>query len=340
MGPRRFVSFALALFIPAAAWSKDAEPRTPEAEEIGWGGEVDVSGGPLDLSHLGRAPETYVAPESPPFERSPGWGITETEFSLVPAGAARIAFSDELPAKPGAPWPGPRMLRDWDFAEAFTFTPLAPAVNAEGLAFFGSQGGEDTTVFSERVRMDLYLLQVGVTFLHSLEAARSTRTDMDLDLRIPLALGRHHRLALIPGVTFPIDSREKKEGNTSVRFQGIYGFGGGGFGLQAMAGFVEGNRARGLLLLDERVEEPAILYGGLVSLRIVPVLQLRVEATGEFVTDGGPDRLSLLGGPVFFPLGDPRLSIGVLGILEESSTELAFTRPAWGGLLQAGLAFF
>lgn len=336
MADPRGIAVALALLFPAYAWAQD---DGEEIEEVGWGGEGDVSGGPLDLSHLGVAPVRAPPPRPPPGEDDGLWGLEETELVLVPAGSAAPSWSEAAPRIPTAPWPGHQLQRRWDFADAFSYSALTPGVDAELFTTVGSRDDDDKVVFSERLRLNLYFLELGVTYLSSVDGDRSSRTDMDLDFRIPIAMGTHHRLALMPGVTFPIDSRPKSDRNSAIRFQGIYGFGGGGVGLQARLGFVDGHRSRGLLFVQEEVSIPAFLYGGVIAWRFVPAVQLRVEASGEVATDDGTDRLTLLGGPVFFPLGDPRVSVGVLGVLEESAERLEFDHPAWGALVQVGIGF-
>src|SRR5690606_1382953 len=83
----------------------------------------------------------------------------------------------------------------------------------------------------------------------------------------------------------------------AIRFQVLYGFGGGGLGFQARVGFAQGSRPRSLLLLDEVVTDPAFLYGAMLLWRFVPGVQLRAEASGQIGRDGGTDSLTLLGGP-------------------------------------------
>lgn len=338
MGDFRGIAVVLALLLPAHTWAlSQVDGGEPEKEEVGWGGEGDVSGGPLDLSHLGRAPRQ--APPRPDTEEEGWfWGLEETELVLVPAGSASPSWSDGFP-RVRSSWPGYQMRRNWDFADAYSFPSLAPGIDAELFTVVGTRDEEEAVVFSERLRLNLYFLELGVTYLSAVNEERSSRTDMDLDFRIPIALGKHHQLALMPGVTFPIDARPKSDRNSAVRVQGIYGFGGSGVGLQARLGYVDGFRTRGLLLVQEEVRNPAFLYGGLLAWRFVPAVQLRLEAAGEIATDDGIDRLSLLGGPVFFPLGDPRVSVGILGVVEDSSRNLEFSDPAWGALVQVGIGF-
>lgn len=137
-----------------------------------------------------------------------------------------------------------------------------------------------------------------------------------------------------------MDGRDLSDDNTAIRFQVLYGFGGGGLGFQARVGFAQGSRPRSLLLLDEVVTDPAFLYGAMLLWRFVPGVQLRAEASGQIGRDGGTDSLTLLGGPVFFPLGDPRVSLGTVGIVQTQATELDFERPVWGGLVQVGVDFY
>jgi hypothetical protein len=339
MGDPRGIAVAVALLFPAHAWAlAHGEEGGAEEEEVGWGGEGDVSGGPLDLSHLGRAPRP-APPLPPPPEEEDYWGLEETKLVLVPAGSARPSWSDEIPRIPPAPWPPRAMRRAWHLADAYSYSALAPGLDAELFTVVGVRDQSDQVLLSERLRLNLYFLELGVTYLSAVDDQRSSRTDMDLDFRIPIALGRHQQLALLPGVTFPIDARPKSDRNSAIRFQGIYGFGAGGFGFQARVGYVDGHRSRGLLFVQNAVHNPAFLYGGLLAWRFVPAVQLRLEASGEVATDDGTDRLTLLGGPVFFPLGDPRVSLGVLGVVEDSSRRLEFSDPGWGALVQVGIGF-
>lgn len=338
MGRRLPLLVAWLLPLSSAAQAVVVEEGEGQAEEIGWGGEVGVIGGPLDLSHLGKRPRPQPVEETSPYETEPFWGLRETEFQLVPAGTARPRLHAGSWRIPGPPWPGPSMVEAWDLGAAFSFPRLAPSIGAEFFSFVGER--DDTTIFSERVRVDLYFVELAVNALGSVGNERLDRTDMDLDFRIPVRLGRKHRLALMPGSTFPIDGRRNTDDDTAIRFQVLYGIGGAGLGLQARLGVVQGMRTRGLLHPDESVRDPALLYGALLAWRFVPGIQIRAEGSGEFARDGGTDHLTLLGGPVFFPFGDPRISLGTLGIVETRGEDLDFERPAWGGLIQLGIGFF
>lgn len=330
----RPLPFVLAFLLPLAAHAQEEG----EEEEVGWGGETGVMGGPLDLSHLGKKPAPPPEPE-PRFESWPKFGLRETQFHLVPAGSARGPWERERYGLTSPAWPGPAMLEDWDLASAYAFPRLAPSIGVEFFSFVGERQTDDAALFNERVRIDLYFLELRMNAVGSVGGERVDRTDLELDFRIPVRLGAKHRLALLPGATFPVDGRPKTAENTAVRFQAIYGIGGGGFGLQTRLGFIQGRRLRGLLLVDEANQEPALLYGALLAWRLVPGIQLRAEGSGEWAREEGRDQLTLMAGPVFFPFGDPRLSLGTLGIVETTGEDLDFERPAWGAVFQIGVDF-
>lgn len=332
MGGR--VALFLAWVLPLASVAQEVvEEEGSESRDSGG----EVAGGPLDLSHLGQRPRPDGIEAASPFEYDPYWGLKESEFRLVPAGSARPRTEPEFARIPVPRWPGPAMVENWDLGAAYTFPRLAPTVGLEFFTFAGER--HDATVFGERVRLGFYFLELAFNAVGSVGGERLDRTDLDLDFRIPVRLGRTHRLAFLPGVTFPIDGRSATDDNTAIRFQALYGIGGAGLGFQGRVGFTEGSRTRGLLQVDERVRDPAFLYGALLAWRFVPGVQIHLEGSGEIGLDAGPDPLTLLAGPVFFPFGDPRLSLGALGIVETTAQDLSFRRPIWGGIVQIGLDF-
>lgn len=339
----RALPLALVLSLPLSLSAQTAEEgeEEPEEEQEVDAASVGVFGGPLDLSHLGKRPSPPPPPLPPEerFERSPGWGIRETPLHLAPAGEGYGRTEGEIRGYTSPPWPGRAMEDAWDLASAYSFPRLAPAVGVEFFTSLGERQTDDLTLFGESVRLSLYFLELRMNAVKTAGGERLDETELDLDFRIPVRLGRAHRLAFLPGATFPIDGRPRTDRDTAVRFQAIYGIGVEGFGAQGRLGFAEGRRARGVLQVDDRVDDPAVLYGALVAWRFVPGVQIRAEASGEIGTDDGEDLLSLLGGPVFFPFGDPRLSVGVLGVLETTGDDLDFERPVWGGLVQLGLDF-
>src|SRR5690606_17765522 len=221
---------------------------------------------------------------------------------------------------------------------AYTFPRLAPALGAEPFSFAGER--RDQTVLGARVRRSFPVVERALHALGPPGGGRTHRADAGHDSRTPHRLGRKHRLAVMPGSTVPIAGRDNTDDDTAIRFQVRYGIGGGGVGFQARVGFAQGSRPRSLLLLDEVVTDPAFLYGAMLLWRFVPGVQLRAEASGQIGRDGGTDSLTLLGGPVFFPLGDPRVSLGTVGIVQTQATELDFERPVWGGLVQVGVDFY
>ncbi len=345
MGMGRCAAFAIALLLPLGALGEGAPAEQGEATEepcgtaICGGDEAEVTGGPLDLSHLGKIREIKVVQE-PAFETGPSWGLREHQLYVVPAGSHDyVADSGDLPLIPRPAWPGKHQLHDWDFAQAYSYPELTRSVNFAAFTYMGSDGHNDP-VFAERVRANLYLLEAGVTFFDSLGNKRDNRTDMDLDLRVPFNLGHHHQLAVLPGITFPIDSRSWSARNSSVRAQAIYGLGTHGFALQLRAGVVQGSRRAGLLKLRERLEEPAALYGALIAWRFLPAIQIRAEASGEIASDHGPDRLSLLPGLAFFPFADPRVTVGATAVIETVARNLSFTDAAYGGLVNVEAGFY
>lgn len=344
MGVGRWGAVAvLGLALPLGAWAQStiqAEGGEDSEEPCGTAicgeDEAEVSGGPLDLSHLGSI-GPKEASEWGESEDEP-WPLREHRLRVVPAGSRAQLDPDGIPRLPRPAWPGAHQVHDWDFAKAFSFPELTRSVDLQAFAYFGGDG-HGNPVFAERVRANLYLLEAGVTFFNAVGDTRGDRTEMDLDARIPFTFGRHHQLAILPGVSFPIDSRSWETTNSNVRLQAIYGFGAAGFGVQLRAGFTQGARDQGLLKLREQTSDPATLYGALVSWRFLPAIQLRAEASGEFATDSGPDRLTLLPGLNFFPLGDPRVSLGATAIIETFARRLRFDDASYGVLIHAGVGF-
>lgn len=269
-----------------------------------------------------------------------GWGIVEHEWIVAPVEAPQPTeiLEGNLPKRAAPPWPSDELLRKWDYGDSYAFPRLTTDVGADIRTVFGDVG--DDSVFISRLRAELYLLEVGVNVFESIEGDRRNEVDADVDLRIPLSFGPSVRLALMPGVSVPIDSRSWNSRTTNARTQAIAGFAAAGVGLQLRLGITDGNRAAGLLDVGSRFDHTAALYGGLVAWRVVPFLQLRAEVAGEIATeDGQPDRLSLLPGVVFFPWSDPRLQIGLTAIVEDSSGDIDFEDVSWGGLVNLGITF-
>lgn len=269
-----------------------------------------------------------------------GWGIVEHEWIVAPVEAPQPTevLEGNLPKRPGPAWPSDELLRKWDYGDSFAFPRLTPDVGADIRTVVGDVS--DGTNFISRLRAELYLLEVGVNVLESVDGDRRTDVEADVDLRIPFSFGSSVRLALMPGASVPIDGRSWNSRNTNVRTQAIAGYGAGGVGLQLRLGITDGPRAAGLLDVGDRFRHTAALYGGLVAWRVVPFLQLRAEVAGEVATeDGAPDRLSLLPGVVFFPWSDPRLQIGLTAIVEDSRGDVDFEDVSWGGLMNLGITF-
>lgn len=279
------------------------------------------------------------------FETEDGWGIVEHDLRVAPAGTpqAESAVSGDLPAaataNPDDKWPQEHLFRGWDYGTSFSFPQVYPNVAARLVNVVGDVSSQ--TNYLSRLEAELYLLRFGVSFLESVGGNRLDEVFADVDLRIPIRLGDQHYLAVLPGVSFPINSEiDKSEDNTNVRLQSVYGWGLGGLGLQLRAGITEGTRPAGVLAFNERLEHTAALYGAMVAWRIVDPFQVRVEASGEIATvDGDPDRLSLLPGVVFFPWGDPRLHLGLTAVIETVSEDLD-DDPDWGGLFDVGIYFY
>lgn len=289
--------------------------------------------------------ERRAAAAAEGFETEDGWGIVEHELRVEPSGTqqAESATTGDLPAaaveSPDSKWPQEHLFRGWDYGTPFTFPQVYPNVGARLLNVIGDANGQ--TNYLSRLETELYLLHFGVSFLESVGGDRTDEVFADADIRIPIRLGDNHYLAVLPGVSFPINSDvDKSEDNTNVRLQSVYGFGFQGFGLQLRVGITEGSRTAGVLDFAERIDHTATLYGALVSWRIVEPFQVRVEASGELASvDGAPDRLSLLPGVVFFPWGDPRLHLGLTAVIESVSEDLD-EDPNFGGLFDVGVFFY
>jgi hypothetical protein len=316
----RSAAFLAAALVPAAAVAQESSDEPTVVE----------------IAPAERAGD--VAPAN--FETEDGWGFVEHELRVVPVEEEQPAsvMSGDLPERPEPAWPNDHLYRGWDYGDSYSYPQVYPNVGARLLNIVGDV--DDTTNFVSRIEAELYLLHFGVSFLESVGDDRNSDTTADVDLRIPIALGRSHYLSLMPGVSFPITDTDKTQDTTNVRGQVVYGFGAGGLGLQLRAGVTEGVRRAGLLAVNDRLFGTAALYGGMVSWRFVDVVQLRVEASGEIATvDGDPDRLTLLPGAVFFPWGDPRLQLGVTAVIESVSEDLD-EDPNFGGLFDVGIFFY
>jgi len=273
------------------------------------------------------------------FETGDGWGIVEHELRVVPVEEEQPAeaLSADLPHRPGPAWPNDHLYGGWDFGTSFAYPQVYPNVGARLLNVVGDVEG--ATNFVSRLEAELYLLHFGVTFLESIGGDRADGMRGDADLRIPIGLGRHHRLAVMPGVSFPIGEADLGEDTTNVRLQSIYAFGAGGFGLQLRAGVTEGTRPAGVLAVNEIVDGTAALYGALAAVRLADVVQLRAEVAGEIASaDGDADRLTLLPGLVFFPYRDPRLHLGLTAVVEMVGEGLDDGADL-GGLFDVGVFF-
>lgn len=336
---KRGAAFLAALALPAAA----AAQETTDGETVQ---EAPAEGPVAQAPAERRVPGTELGANAPSYDTGfqddeSGWGIREHELVVAPATEEQPeeALSGNLPEQRKPDWPGEHLQRSWDFAQPYSFPGVYPNVAANWLTAVGDVN--DSTNFVSRVEAELYLLHVGINFLESVDGTRNDETNADLDLRIPISLGKFSELALMPGVSFPIDSRDKSEATTNVRGQVVYGLGIAGFGLQLRAGVTNGTRPAGLLNVDTRLTDTAGLYGALVAYRLLPFLQVRVEGSGEFATvDGQPDRLTLLPGVVFFPWSDARFQLGAMGVIEDVSDGLDFDDPDFGGLLTLGIYFY
>src|SRR5690606_36646969 len=185
MGGR--VALFLAWVLPLASVAQEVvEEEGSESRDSGG----EVAGGPLDLSHLGQRPRPDGIEAASPFEYDPHWGLKESEFRLVPAGSARPRTEPEFARIPVPRWPGPAMVEAWDLGAAYTFPRLAPAIGAELFSFAGER--RDQTVFGERVRLSFYFVELAFDAVGSVGGERIDRTDLDLDFRIPIRLGRKH----------------------------------------------------------------------------------------------------------------------------------------------------
>lgn len=285
--------------------------------------------------------EAEARTEVTDFEDGPdGRGIVEHEIVAAPSGTEQPAhvLDGDLPRRPEPKWPGEHLRDGWDYATPFAFAPVYPNIAARLSTAVGDVRSE--THFLSRFEAELYLLRFGANFLESVGGERSDFTWADVDLRIPISLGRGHRLAIVPGLSFPIDERDKSEETTNVRLQGVWGWGGGGLGVQLMAGISEGSRNAGLLDVAERIDHTAALWGGLLAWRIAPPVQLRLEVAGELAAvAGAADRITVLPGAVFFPWSDPRLHLGLTAVVEAVGEDFD-ADATFGGLFDLGFYFY
>lgn len=326
-GLRALPAIAGALLLIAANAAK-ADDRETAADEGVWV-YPEVSGAPLPTWKLGNkgAERKKLDPDK--------------ELGL---GDTRVGPPGGL----GSPWPGPNLIANGDFGQAYSFPTLSSGVGAEVYSYVGRKAGGEGGVSVQRVRANFLLVEAAINTYTAIDRERLPERDLELDLRIPFALGKGHRVALMQGVTVPIDKREKNASTTNVRAQMLVGLAWGSVGVQARAGYIEGSRRKGLLLVDETVERGAMLYGTLLTWRPVSVMELRMEGSGEMYMDEGWGRLSLLPGVALFPFGDPRLSIGAAAIFEDSAKAMSQhvknwdlrASQAWGGMLQLGLNLY
>ncbi|WP_373044544.1 hypothetical protein [Vulgatibacter sp.] len=328
----RGAAILAAVLLPAAATAQEPDTRPEGVVEVE--PERERARGTRD-----RGSEARVEPADFETEK-PKWGIVEHELRVEPVEAKQPAElrDGDLPERPKPEWPNDHLYDGWDYGNSFSYPQVYPNVGARLLNVVGDVDSE--TNFISRFEAELYLLHFGVTYLESIGGDRTDATYADVDLRIPIGLGQTSQLAIMPGVSFPIDATDKSEETTNVRAQAIYAFGAGGLGLQLRGGITEGTRPAGLLAVNERIDGTAALYGGMVAWRVLPPLQLRVEAAGEIAaSDDDVDRLTLLPGVVFFPWGDPRLHLGLTAVVEAVSEDLD-EDPNYGGLLDLGIFFY
>jgi hypothetical protein len=330
---RWYVAAAAAgwILVPALAAAQAASDA--EAEES-FDTEADVAGQPLPAAQGRVRAEPVPAP--PPFVSATedGWGIPEHPLYVVPSGGEQPPlYQGEVARIPPPPWPGRHLLASESFPTAWTFPELYPLVNAALETTVGQAGQGKEPVFIERAALNLYLLEVGVDLVRAIGDQRASEPSVDLDLRIPIALGEHQRLALLPGVSFP------KVGDTfAARTRLAYGAGIGRLAFQVNGGYAAGARPGGMLGALEGISGPTFLAGALVAFRVHEKFEPRVEADLGFGSGGHEDTGTVAAGFDYFPWGDPRLSLGVAAIAEDAGDTL-FSSPSAGALLELQMNF-
>lgn len=265
------------------------------------------------------------------------FGVREHRLRVVPRGTPQPDVEQPY-RRPRPAWPGEHLRDGYRFADAYAFPELFPGVSGSYQAQLGS-GPSDESLFSHRVDLELYALHVGLSLYDSIDGDRDVQQIVDVDARIPFRFGETLRLALLPGLSF--DAARVRD-DAEVRLQGVFGWGVEIASLQARLGYTVGPRPGGLLLpLGARpVSAPAALFGALAALRVVPAVELRAEVAGEAASNDEADRLSLLPGAAFYPLGDERVEMGLAAVVESRARDFDLSDPAVGALLRLELAVY
>jgi hypothetical protein len=352
MGRWHGVAWAAFLFlVPAAAAARQGElPPGPEVRSPAppavvveaegpddteeFDADAEVAGEPLPPARGRVRTEPVPPPPAMVEERDDGWGLPEHRLYVVPAEVEQPPlYSGDVARIPEPPWPGKHLLGREAFPTAWTFPELYPMVNAALSTTVGRLGESDDAVFIERAELNLWLLEVGVDLVRAFGDRRESEPTLDLDLRIPVSLGPRQQLALIPGISFP-----KIDDVFAARTRLAYGAGVGPLAFQVNGGYAAGTRPAGLLGTRRDLSGSTFLAGALVALRVHDKLEPRVEGDFGFGTGGHPDYGTLAAGLTVFPWGDPRLELGIAGILEDASGDM-FSEPSVGALFELQLNF-
>ncbi len=335
MGRWRWAAYAAVVWLVPAAAVARAAPASGEAEAgvEEFDPDADVAGRPLPSARGQVRSGAVPAPPPAVVETEDGWGIPEHSLYVVPAETEQPPlYEGDVARIPAPPWPGRHLLEREAFPGAWTYPELFPVVNA-ALETTVGRAGNDDAVFIERASLNLWLLEVGVDLVRAFGEERVSEPSVDLDLRIPIALGKRSRLALMPGITFP-----KVDDTFAARTRLAYGAGLGRFAFQINGGYAAGARPGGLLGTREELSGSTFLTGGLLSLRLHEKVEPRLEADLGFGTGGNEDYGTLAAGLGLYPWGDPRLELGIAAIVEDAGTDL-FSDPSVGALFELQVNF-
>lgn len=328
----------LAVLVPAMATAQ-AAPAEPAAEDEveeydSWS---DVAGEPLPAARGRVRTEPVPAPPPAVSETEDGWGIPEHPLYVVPAEVEQPPlYQGDVARIPPPAWPGRNLRESESFPSAWTFPELHPLVNAALETTVGKSGDGDRTVFIERAQLNLYLVELGVDLVRAVGEERVSEPSVDVDFRIPIALGPHQRLAFLPGISFP------KVGETfAARTRLAYGAGLGRFAFQVNGGYAAGARPGGALATRDELSGPTFLAGALLAYRVHEKVEPRIETDLGFGTGSNADYGTVAAGLGLFPWGDPRLELGVAAIVEDASDEAgdAFDDPSVGALFELQVNF-
>jgi hypothetical protein len=315
---------------PPAVVVEAEEPAPPGEFDF----DADVAGEPLPPARGKVRTQPVPPPPAMVEERDDGWGLPEHRLYVVPEEVEQPPlYSGDVARIPPPPWPGKHLFGRDAFPTAWTFPELYPMVNAALATTVGRMGEGDDAVFIERAELNLWLLEVGVDLVRAIGDRRVSEPSLDLDFRIPISLGERQRLALIPGISFP-----KNDDVFAARTRLAYGAGLGPLAIQVNGGYAAGTRPAGLLGTRQDLSGSTFLAGALVALRVHEKLEPRVEGDFGFGTGAHPDYGTLAAGVTVFPWGDPRLELGIAGVLEDASGDV-FSEPSVGALFELQINF-